>query len=72
MDEQLADPDSRLAGVGIPKFVAHYQAMIRKLPKPQVLIGHSIGGLIAQLLFDQEYGAAGIVMSSCAVAWVAH
>ena len=59
VDEQLADPASRLAEVGIPEIVAHYQAMIRKLPEPQVLIGHSFGGLIVQLLLDQGYGAAG-------------
>jgi len=43
--------------------VAHYQAIIRRQPKPPVLIGHSFGGLIVQLLLDQGYGAAGIAIS---------
>jgi len=62
--DQLADPEPRLAKVGIPEIVAHYEGIIRHLPAPPVLIGHSFGGLIVQLLLDQGYGAAGIAISS--------
>lgn len=64
VDDQLANPDWRLAKVGIPEIVAHYQAIVRQQRKPPVMIGHSFGGLIVQLLMDQGYGAAGIVISS--------
>jgi len=64
VDDQLAHPDPRLAKVGIPEIVAHYQAIVRRLPKPPVLIGHSFGGLIVQQLLDRGYGAAGIAISS--------
>jgi pimeloyl-ACP methyl ester carboxylesterase len=63
-EEQLARPDARLARVGIAEIVAHYQAIIRSQPIAPLLIGHSFGGLIVQLLLDQGYGAAGIAISS--------
>ena len=62
--QQLTYPDPRLAKVGIPEVVAHYRAIIRSQPEPPVLIGHSFGGLIVQILLDQGFGAAGIVISS--------
>ena len=64
VDDQLRHVDPRLAQVGIPEIVEHHKAIIRKLAKPPVLIGHSFGGLIVQLLLDQGFGAAGIAISS--------
>jgi pimeloyl-ACP methyl ester carboxylesterase len=64
IEHQQVHPDPRLAKVGIPEVVAHYQRIIRHLPEPPLLIGHSFGGLIVQLLLDQGYGAAGIAISS--------
>jgi pimeloyl-ACP methyl ester carboxylesterase len=64
VDDQLRHPDPRLAKVGIPEIVGHYKAIIQKQVKPPVLIGHSFGGLIVQLLLDQGFGAAGIAISS--------
>ncbi|HTQ53232.1 MAG TPA: alpha/beta hydrolase [Bryobacteraceae bacterium] len=61
---QLAAPDARLAHVGIPEIVAHYQAIIAREDEPPVLIGHSFGGLIVQLLLDRGAGHAGIAISS--------
>jgi alpha-beta hydrolase superfamily lysophospholipase len=62
--DQLAHPDPRLAKIGIPEIVAYYKDIIRRQSKPPVLIGHSFGGLIVQLLLDQGFGAAGIAISS--------
>lgn len=62
--EQLLHPDPRLAQTGIPEILEHYKAIIRKEAAEPVLIGHSFGGLIVQLLLDQGYGAAGIAISS--------
>ena len=64
VSDQLAHPDPRLAKAGIPEIVAHFRAIIRSQSKPPVLIGHSFGGLIVQLLLDQGYGAAGVAISS--------
>ena len=35
----------------------------RELPEPPVLIGHSFGGLIVELLLDRGLGRAGVAMS---------
>jgi pimeloyl-ACP methyl ester carboxylesterase len=58
-----ADP-SALAGLGIGEIVAHYEAIIRALPEPPILIGHSFGGLFTQILLDRGLGAAGIAIDS--------
>lgn len=53
-----------LHGIGIAEVVAHYEAIIRALPEPPIIIGHSFGGLITQLLLDRGLGAAGVVIDS--------
>jgi pimeloyl-ACP methyl ester carboxylesterase len=36
----------------------------RMLPEPPFLIGHSMGGLVVQMLLDRGFGAAGVAISS--------
>ncbi len=57
------DPSS-FNGVGIEQVVAHYAKLISALPEKPILIGHSFGGLITQLLLDRGYGAAGVAIDS--------
>jgi pimeloyl-ACP methyl ester carboxylesterase len=57
------DP-SGLRGIGIGEVLAHYTEIIRGLDAPPVIIGHSYGGLITQLLIDRGLGAAGVAISS--------
>ena len=64
VEEQLVHPDPRLADVGIPEVVAHYEAIIRAQDEPPFLIGHSFGGLIVQLLLDRGLGSGGVAISS--------
>ena len=45
------------------EIVDHYEALIRELDQPPVLIGHSFGGLIVELLLDRGLGRAGVAMS---------
>lgn len=40
----------------------HYEAIIRALPDAPLLVGHSFGGLIVQILLDRGVGAAGIAL----------
>lgn len=58
--ELRASPDPRLARSGIPEIVEHYAAIVRALPTPPILIGHSFGGLFVQLLVDRGLGACGV------------
>lgn len=57
------DP-SGLNGIGIEEVVAHYTGIIRGLPEPPIIMGHSYGGLITQLLIDKGLGAAGVAIDS--------
>lgn len=41
---------SGLRGIGIGEVLAHYTRIINGLDSPPVIIGHSYGGLITQLL----------------------
>ena len=67
IDKEVAamrrDP-SGLFGVGIAEVIAHYSKIIRSLPEPPIIMGHSYGGLITQLLIDQGFGAAGVAIDS--------
>jgi pimeloyl-ACP methyl ester carboxylesterase len=46
----------------ISGIVAKHAEMIRQLPEPPILIGHSFGGLFVQMLLDQGLGAAGVAI----------
>ena len=61
--EELRDGADELAGLGLTEIVDPYAALIGKLDEPPVLIGHSFGGLIVELLLDRGLGRAGIAMS---------
>jgi pimeloyl-ACP methyl ester carboxylesterase len=52
-----------LAGLGVTEIVDHYEAIIRGLDEPPVIMGHSFGGLFTQLLLDRGLGRAGVAMS---------
>jgi pimeloyl-ACP methyl ester carboxylesterase len=56
-----------MAGIGIEEVVNHYEAIVRNLERPPILIGHSFGGAIVQMLLDRGLGIAGVVVHSAAV-----
>ncbi|MEW2591013.1 alpha/beta fold hydrolase [Micromonospora aurantiaca] len=57
VEELRADP-APIAAQRIADIADHYAAIIRDLPRPPIVMGHSFGGLIAQLLADRRLGAA--------------
>jgi pimeloyl-ACP methyl ester carboxylesterase len=61
--EVLRADAEELAGLGLNEIVDHYEGLIRELDQPPVLIGHSFGGLIVELLVDRGLGRAGVAMS---------
>src|SRR6266508_1310630 len=61
--EELRKDAEELKGLGITEIVDHYEEQIRALDDPPVLIGHSFGGLIVELLLDRGLGRAGVAMS---------
>ena len=61
--EQLREATEELEGLGLTEIVDHYGNQIKSLEEPPVLIGHSFGGLIVELLLDRGLGRAGVAMS---------
>jgi pimeloyl-ACP methyl ester carboxylesterase len=57
-------PDPELGRLDLPTIVAHYEAVIRGLPEQPILVGHSQGGLIVQLLLQRGLGRAGVAIDS--------
>jgi pimeloyl-ACP methyl ester carboxylesterase len=60
--ELRANPDPKLASVGVTEIVDHYAEIIRGLDQPPILVGHSFGGLFVQMLLDRGLGVAGVAI----------
>jgi pimeloyl-ACP methyl ester carboxylesterase len=53
------DPEP-LARLDMLEVVDHYERIIRGLDRPPLIVGHSIGGTITQVLLDRGLGAAAV------------
>ena len=62
VQETRSHPE-RLAGLGIEDLTAAYTKTIAALPEKPIVIGHSLGGLIAQKLLAQGTAAAAIAIT---------
>ncbi len=61
--ETRRDP-SALKGLRLAQIVDHYEQVVQGLDRPPVIIGHSFGGLTAQLLLNRGLGAAGVAIGT--------
>lgn len=59
-----AHPDPQLGRLTLTQVVDHYAGIIASLESPPVIIGHSMGGLITQLLVQRGIAAAGVAVNS--------
>ncbi|MEN2399086.1 alpha/beta hydrolase [Flavobacterium sp. MC2016-06] len=57
-------PDSRIAILRLADLIDYYTEIIEKLSEKPILIGHSYGGLLTQLLIQKELGIAGVCIHS--------
>ena len=64
--ETLRANAAELAGLGVQEIVDHYAAIIDEIPEPPIVIGHSFGGLIAQILNGRSYGRAAVALDPAA------
>lgn len=63
--ELLRDrPDPDLKTVTIKDLVDHYEREIRLLDAPPIIMGHSFGGLIVQMLLDRGLGHCGVAFDA--------
>ncbi|HKH53333.1 MAG TPA: alpha/beta hydrolase [Mycobacterium sp.] len=65
LDEEL-DHTKAPADIRLGEVVDHYAAFVRALPEPPILMGHSFGGLITQMLLGRGLGRAGVAIHPAA------
>ena len=53
-----------LAQLSLNELVDHYVNIVEGLPEDPVVIGHSLGGLITQILVNRDLAAAGVAIHS--------
>lgn len=63
--ELRTNPDPQLGDLGLQEIVDEFSKIASQIADP-VLIGHSVGGLIVQLLVNKGIGAAGVCIDSVA------
>jgi pimeloyl-ACP methyl ester carboxylesterase len=56
--------DAALVSLRLTDITAYFEAFIGALPAKPVLIGHSLGGLIVQILLQRGLGTAGVAIHS--------
>jgi pimeloyl-ACP methyl ester carboxylesterase len=54
------------ARLGVKEIADHYEGIIRALDQPPIIMGHSFGGLVTQILLDRGLGAAGVAVDPAA------
>ncbi len=59
---ELRKTAGNLAGLGIEEIADHLDGVVRALDAPPIIVGHSFGGLFAQILLDRGLGAAGVAI----------
>jgi pimeloyl-ACP methyl ester carboxylesterase len=65
LGEEL-DHNKAPADIGVGAVVEHYTAFVEALPEPPILMGHSFGGLITQMLLCRGLGRAGVAIHPAA------
>jgi alpha-beta hydrolase superfamily lysophospholipase len=60
---ELRDAPPRALGeLGLAELVDHFAGRLREMESPPVLVGHSVGGLLVQLLLDRGFGRAAVAL----------
>ena len=56
--EDIRSNPEALKGIGLKQIADNYERIIRELPEKPIIIGHSFGGVITQMLADRGLGVA--------------
>ena len=64
LQRTAGEPAPELARVGLKDIVDHYEKAAASLSEVPLLVGHSFGGLVAQLLLERKVGAGAIAIHS--------
>ncbi len=57
-------PEDELRGLKLDEVVNYYREIVNAQPEPPALVGHSMGGLIVQILLSEGLGKAGVAIHS--------
>jgi pimeloyl-ACP methyl ester carboxylesterase len=57
-------PDPEMASNRLGELIDYFELIINTVEEKPILIGHSLGGLIVQLLLQHGFGAAGVAIHS--------
>lgn len=63
-DLRNSQPNRNIAALRLPRLVEHFANIIKALPEKPILIGHSYGGLITQLLVQRGLAEAAVMVHS--------
>ena len=70
IDRLRADP-GQVGHLGIGEIVDYYDAIVRGLDEPPIVMGHSFGGAFTEILLDRGLGAAGVAIDAAAINGIA-
>lgn len=62
--EALREDPTVIAEMTIAKIVENHSKLLDELETPPIIMGHSAGGALTQILLDRGYGAAGVALNS--------
>jgi pimeloyl-ACP methyl ester carboxylesterase len=62
--EALRADSSPIAALTMPAVIQHLENILGGLDRPPILMGHSQGGVLVQILLDRGLGAAGVAIDS--------
>src|SRR5258707_5320486 len=65
--QQLRADTSAIDELGIGEILDSYEAKIRELGRPPIIMGHSFGGAYTEVLLDRGLGAAGVAIDAAGV-----
>lgn len=68
--EELQTPDSKLGKLNLADILAHLTQKIQALDEKPILIGHSMGGLVTQILNQRGLASAAVAIDSAPPAGV--
>ena len=62
--EALREDPTPIEQLEVSEILGELEALIGKLDRPPVIMGHSAGGAFTQILLDRGFGAVGVVINS--------
>ena len=64
--ESRAHPET-MAGQGLKEIADHYEQIIRSLDGKPIVVGHSVGGTVAQILLDRGLASAAVAIDAAPI-----